>query len=527
MTTTDSFAGVRIARSPVYGTRGMVVSGHSLASIAGLRALERGGTVVDAFIATSAALSVVLPQATSLGGDAFILYRDGKVRKTIGLNASGHAPKQATPDKFPKGMVARGALAPSVPGMIRGWERMHEKYGKLPFASLLEPAIDIAERGHPLSRVLAAGLDLFEAEVKADPGCAALYMPGGRKMKAGEIVRQPALAASLRQIAESGAKAYYEGPIAASIGAYCAKNGGLLSAEDFRGYEPEWVEPLSTLYRGLKVSVMPPNSYGVLMLLQLNALSGIDGNDLAADDARRLGYLITAMRAAFAEGQHHIADPRIKPAPIAKLLSEETTRKLQQSVRDGTARAKVAGRGGTSCIAIADGDGNAITVVQSVFHVFGAAFLDPGTGILMNNRMMGFTTDPAHASVVAPGKRPSHTLNPVVVEAGDRVKYLMATPGGPSQTMTLVQILTNLVDRGIELTAAIEAPRWSLDLKGETLIEEAYPAELVARLAAIGHKAKHASGSSYFGSVKAIEVLPNGVLAGAADSRREAFAVGA
>ena len=522
----DVFAGVRIPRSPVYGTKGMVVSGHSLASLAGLRTLERGGNVIDAMIATSAVLCVVLPHATSLGGDAFILYHNAKEGRTEGLNASGHAPAGATPEFFAAGMKARGPLAFRIPGIVRGWEEIHARHGSLPFAELLVTAIETAE-AHPLSRVLAAALHLFRDDVEADPGCSALYYPGGEPMKAGDIVRQPALAETLREIAESGSKPFYEGRIARTIGDYSKAHGGLAGAEDFEGYQPEWVTPLETDYRGRSVRVMPPNSYGILMLMQLNALSGLDSSDMAGDEAERLAYLIRSMRASFAEGRDHIADPRTNPAPIDDLLGAETTARLQQAVRTGQHAALPHLPGGTSCITIADASGDAISVVQSVFHVFGSAFLDPGTGILMNNRMTGFSTDPAHASVVAPNKRPSHTLNPVVVLEGGRVRYLMTTPGGPGQTITNVQILSNMIDRGMELSAAIEEPRWTINLQGETLLDDGFSDATADKLDALGFPTIRAAGANYFGSAKMMEILPNGVMCGAADGRREAYAVGA
>jgi gamma-glutamyltranspeptidase/glutathione hydrolase len=264
---TDVFAGVRLARSPVYGTKGMVVSGHSLASTAGMRTLDKGGSLVDAMITTSAVLSVVLQQATSLGGDAFFLYHDAAAGKTIGLNATGHAPDGATPEYYKDGIPDRGPNAISVPGMVRGWERLHEKYGKLPWADLIEDAIDAAE-AHPASRILCAGLDLFRDAVMADPAARALYFnAAGERMKAGDILRQPVLAETLRKIRDGGSAVYYEGDIAKSIGEYALANGGLLGPDQFAGYEPEWVEPLSTNYRGHDVQVMPPNSYGILMLL--------------------------------------------------------------------------------------------------------------------------------------------------------------------------------------------------------------------------------------------------------------------
>lgn len=522
---TDVFAGVRLARSPVYGTKGMVVSGHSLASTAGMRTLDRGGSLVDAMITTSSVLCVVLQQATSLGGDAFFLYHDAAEGKTIGLNATGHAPDGATPEYYKDGIPDRGPNAVSVPGMVRGWERLHQKYGKLEWATLFEDAIEIAE-AHPASRVLTAGLDLFRKDVMADPACKALYFNGEERIQAGDILRQPALAESLRKIARGGSAVFYEGEIGKSIGDYAEKNGGLLKADQFAGYEPEWVTPLQTDYRGHTVQVMPPNSYGILMLLQLNGLSALKPEQLADNDTDRLDYLIRAMQGAFTLGQPYVSDPRVVDIPVDRLLGPDTTKALQDIVVNGTDPSTFENKGGTSCIVIADGKGNAMSVVQSVFHVFGSAFMDPGTGILMNNRMTGFRVDPKDPRNVAPRKRPSHTLNPVMVLKGGKPKYLMTTPGGPGQTLSMVQVLTNLVDRKMELTTAIEYPRWSVSLDGKFLLETGYSDDVAKELERRGHAVVHGSGASYFGSAKTIEILDNGVLTGAADTRREAFAAG-
>jgi gamma-glutamyltranspeptidase/glutathione hydrolase len=537
MATTDGFAGVRLPRSPVYGTKYMVVSGHSQATLAGLRTFERGGSIADAMVAASAVLATVLPQATSLGGDAFILRHDAKTGKTEGLNASGPAARGATLDLYrSKGSEIhdRGALAFSIPGLVRGWEELHKKHGRLPWRELFKDAVEVA-RAHPLSRVLAAGLHLYRPAVEADPGCRAIWFKDGEPLKAGDIVRQPALAETLQEIAEKGSAAYYEGRIGRSIADYARKNGGVATPADFEGYKPEWVAPLSTDYRGLDVRVMPPNSYGLLMLMQLNALSEltsaeIAGAEIAGAEARRLAWQMRAMRAAFAEGQRFIADPRTNPAPIEKLLGADMTATLRRAVRTGEHPSLPLRHpaGGTSCIVLADAAGNAMSVVQSVFHVFGAAFLDPGTGILMNNRMTGFRLDPSHPSALAPGKRPSHTLNPVIVTKDNKPRYLMTTPGGPAQTISHVQMLTGMVDRGLEVSAAIEAPRWSLNLAGELLLDEQFSQETERRLEAeYGLKTKRASGAAFFGSAKVIEIAPNGVMLGAADHRREAYAAGA
>ena len=290
-------------------------------------------------------------------------------------------------------MASLTAVPTRFRSVVRGWERLHERYGKLPWAELFEDAIDAAE-AHPASRVMTAGLDLFRNDVMADPASRALYFDdAGNRMQAGDILRQPALAETLRKIAAEKSVVYYEGDIAKSIGDYAVANGGLLATDQFAGYEPEWVDPLSTDYRGHTVQVMPPNSYGILMLLQLNGLSALTPDQIADNETDRLDYLIRAMQAAFTTGQPYVSDPRVVDLPVDHLLGADTTQNLQDCVINGTEPSTFENKGGTSCIVIADGDGNAMSVVQSVFHVFGSAFMDPGTGILMNNRMTGFRVD--------------------------------------------------------------------------------------------------------------------------------------
>jgi len=527
MTNVDEFAGEKMPRSPVYGTKHMVVSGHSLASTAGIRTLEAGGSLIDAMIVTSSVLCTVLPHATSFGGDAFFIYYDAESGKLTGLNASGYSPAGATAEFFNNGMVVRGPLAVSTPGIVRGWEMLHKRYGKMNWSDLFNPSLELAEDGHPLSRVLASALNIFKKDIAKDKGCSDLYMRDGIPMKAGELIKQPKLANTIRKIARDGSSSFYEGDIAQSIGNYSQECGGLLSAEDFRGYQPEWVNVLSTKYRDHNVCVMPPNSYGFLMLMQLNAISDLSSNDLSGADEDRLGYLMTAARVAFDEGKSFICDPAFHPAPLSDLLGEKITSKMQDAVATAVpGKQQNSGAGGTSCITMIDSKGNACAVVQSVFHVFGSAWLDPGTGILMNNRMTGFDTDRSHRNVVEPRKRPAHTLNPVMVFKNGRVKYLMTTPGGPAQTISNVQMLSNMVDRGMELSAALEAPRWSIDGEGNPLIDDEYPQTTIDILDKRGFKLKRASGASYFGSSKCIEVLEEGVLVGAADNRREAYDCG-
>ena len=514
----------RSPRAPVFGRRAMVVSGHAAATLAGIGALKDGGNLVDAMVAASAALAVVVGQATSIGGDCFLLFHEAATGTTFALNASGVAPALATPARFPDGMKTRGPLAPVVPGLVRAWEVMHRRFGRLKWESLFDPAIELAQ-AHPVSKVLAERLPENSAALAADPGCAALYLPQGRPLRIGDMLRQPALAASLRAIARHGADEFYTGELAQRIARGQEARGGLIRAGDLAAYAPLWVEPIATDYRGHRVEVVPPNSYGVLLLMQLNGLMGLDGAALTRSLAQRLAYQISAMQAAF-EGVAMIADPRALPDAVGKLLSRETTAAMQSAVLGNAAGRKVAETGGTACLLLADAEGNAVSLVQSVFNVFGSMVLDPDTGILFNNRMQGFTHREGRPNSVGPARRPAHTLCPVLVRRDRRLRYALATPGGLSQTLTNVQVLSYLLDEGYDVAAAVEAPRWCNTREGDVLLDGEFDPAIVAELARLGHRAARAEDAYFYGSAKAIELLQSGTLAGGADYRREAFALG-
>jgi gamma-glutamyltranspeptidase/glutathione hydrolase len=514
----------RSPRAPVFGRKAMIVSGHPAATLAGIDTLRRGGNLVDAMVAASSALAVVVGQATSIGGDCFLLFHEARSGRTFGLNASGVAPALAAPARFPDGMKTRGPLAAVVPGLVRAWDAMHRRFGSLPWKNLFDRAIELAE-GHPVSKVLAERLPESRAALAADPGCAAIYLPDGRPIGAGELLRQAALGATLGAIATHGAEEFYAGELARRAARFHEEHGGLIRTSDLAAFEPLWVEPIATDYRGHQVEVMPPNSYGVLLLLQLNALAGLDRETLTRSLAQRLAYQIRAIQAAFA-GVPLIADPRAIPDAVDRLLAPEMTARVQQAVVGGTADARVADRGGTSCLLLADTDGNAISLVQSVFNVFGAMCLDSGTGILFNNRMQGFTHRAGEPNRVGPGRRPAHTLCPVLVRRNGRVRFALATPGGLSQTLTNVQVLSYLLDEGRDVAAAVEAPRWCNTRTGDVLIDGEFPPSVLAELAALGHRVERADDAYFYGSAKAIELLDAGTLAGGADYRREACALG-
>ncbi len=516
---------LRAARKPIYGKTGMVVSGHPAASQAGLRILQSGGSVVDAAIAVSACLTVLLGHATSIGGDCFALLHSARDNLTRGLNASGVAPEAATIEQYHAGIPLLGPKAVIVPGLVRAWERLYHKSGKLPWSSLFDAAIEFAESA-PIAAVLAERIEAHREQILADPGSRQIFLRDDAPIENGELFRQAALARTLRAIADRGADEFYIGDTARMIASCFAKCGGLLTASDLAAYQPQWVDPIDTTYRGHKVAVMPPNSYGVLLLMQLNGLSAIPSEDLAKRVPYRMACQIAAMQEAFRQGVDMIADPARCEGSVAKLLSEPATLDMQNAVLATASGPSVPNRGGTSCLLIADSEGNAINVVQSVFHVFGSQFVEPQTGIVFNNRMSGFTSNPESLNCVGPGLRPPHTLCPVMVKRGGRLRYVLASPGGLSQTLTNVQVINQLVDCGHDVSTAVESPRWCNTLSGELLIEPEFSDEVVRQLKESGHPVSRKADPYYYGSAKAIEYLPSGLITGAADHRREAYAAG-
>ncbi len=513
-------------RAPVYGGRFMAVTGHTAATLAAVAVHKSGGNVIDAAIAASATLAVVVGQATTIGGDCFLLYHEAATGKLHALNASGVAPAAATPERFADGMKVHGPRAAVVPGLVRAWEVLHKQFGSVPWSDLLSNAVETAE-GHPVSYILGARLPEDAKDLAEDAGCAGVYLPGGKPVPLGATLHQPALAATLKRIARQGADEFYTGETARRIATAHREAGGLMTEADLAGYAPMWVDAVSTDYRGHRVSVMPPNSCGALLLMQLDGLSAIPSDELIADPVRRMAYQMSAMKAAFEHGQPLVCDPALMPDAPRRMLAPEMKARMQAAVRSLQAKGKVPGSGGTACVLVADSAGNMICIVQSIYNVFGSMFMDPATGILFNNRMQDFDHRPGQPGSVGPGRRPFHTLCPIMVhDAQGRPRFALASPGGISQTLTGAQLMTELIDCGSDVAAAVEAPRWCNRKGGDFLIEPFFPASMPEALATYGHKTRRGGDPYFFGSAKCIEWLPTGNLAGAGDHRREAFVAG-
>jgi gamma-glutamyltranspeptidase len=508
---------------PIYGRSAAIACGHPAAASAGWEALARGGSVADAAIAAASVLAVTLPQASTIGGDAFIMLHDAASKRTFGLNASGRSPASTDPAALDAAKIERGPLSCATPGVVAGWEALHRRFGRLAWRDVLARAIELADHGFPASPGLAAATAAQRAFLERDPGATELFLRNG-PAKAGELFRQPQLASTLSELANTGADGFYRGAAAASISRYVQTQGGWLQESDFAACRADWVDPIEVGYGGLSVRVMPPNSYGLFMLLQLAALQDVDFTGMNADAAQRFAALITAAHAAFAWGDRHIADPDAV-GPPARLLSAQGLSEFRAKFRARRGRAS-RNRGGTAVVAVTDESGNAAAIVQSVFLVYGSAVADPGTGILLNDRMLGFTLEADHPNSVAPSKRPAHTLNPVITVQDGAVRHVLLTPGGPGQTLTLTQVLQAAVDHRVELHEAVALPRWSMDLGGNTIVEPDMPEATLSELAALGITAKRgAKGAPFFGSVECVERLPGGGVMAVADSRREAHAI--
>lgn len=501
----------------ISGRHGLVLSGHSLASRAAAELMLAGGNACDAAIAAAAVLCVTRPQACTLGGDAFILvHRPGE--GTVVLNGSGACPMAVTSASFPDGIPATGALTATVPTLVRAWDELHRRYGKLRWGDILQRAVEYAANGFSLTKDVAGSIERGWALLNQDSGCAELFLRNGG-IRSGQIFHQPALGDVLSGIADEGPDYFYRGPVAKALCAFSARSGGAFREADFENATVEWAKPVTARYRDLTIDVAPPNSYGLLLPLQLKWLEEA-GETLLGDDASRLATLIGAARKAFKAGVKWIADPR-----AVQSCADVSVDALFEGAGRGEGNT-VPNPGGTSVVSVVDEQGNAVVIVQSVFAPWGAVALDPKTGILLNNRMRGFSLREGDRNILAPGKRPAHTLCPTMATENGRLRYLLASPGGAAQTTTMAQLVINLVDRQMTIADAVRAPRWSLDEKGGIILEPAIPGAVQESLRDAGIAAVHgASHSPFFGSGQIVRIDDDGLARSARDPRRDDLAI--
>jgi gamma-glutamyltranspeptidase len=531
----------RTGRQPVLGTRGVVAAPHHAAAQAGLRMLQRGGSAVDAAIAANAVLGVVYPHMAGPGGDLFCLLWDARAERLAGLNASGRAAARATIDFYrERGLEAipiRGPLAAlTVPGAVDGWWQLHGRLGRLPFSELLEPAIELAEGGFPVPESLAAWSVTAAESLRGDATTDATFRPRGRALRMGEPLALPQLARALRRVADGGPDAFYRGPVATQVAEYLAERDGVLTADDFAAHRSDWVDPISVPYRGYTAYQMPPNTQG---FAALQILAILDGLDVAAMGDGTVPYLHTmaeAARLAFEDRDRYLSDPDFVEIPLARLLSpahaDEIRRRIDPARRP-PAPAPVAAGGDTCHLAAVDRDGNAVSLIQSVYYDFGSAVVAGESGLLLQNRGCSFSLDPRHRNRLEPGKRTFHTIIPAMLFEGGRPALVYGAMGGEGQPQTQTAVVTRVVDFGYDVQRAVEAPRW---LYGRTWgartvalsLEEDIAAEVRARLAEMGHDVRTvATWSDSMGHAQAIRIdRDQGVLWGAADPRSDGAAAG-
>jgi gamma-glutamyltranspeptidase / glutathione hydrolase len=525
-------------RPNVAGTEAAVVSDHPLASAAGADVLRRGGNAVDAAITMAAVLAVVRPHMNGPGGDAFMLMHEASSRKTYALNGSGRAGSKATPAFFAGRKLTEvpstGILSVSVPGAVAAWSDALQRFGTITLAQALAPAIHYAEDGFPVSERLAADFAEESRKVARDPELARIFMPGGKPPAVGTLLKQPELAATLRAIAKDGPEALYRGAVAKQIVAFMEKEGGLLTAEDLASHKSSWTEPISTDYRGFRVLAFPPNTQGVTLLEFLAAAGQFDLGALGHNTDAYLHTLVGISTLAYEDRDRYIADPEFAKVPMDRLLSKEHAKIIADSIRRSPRalaptpeRPAPNGTGDTVYLTVVDKDGNAVSYIQSLFAAFGSGRMVPGTGITLHNRGSLYSLDPSHPNIVAPHKRPFHTLSPAMVLNADGSLYMtLGSPGGDGQPQTLVQMLNNVMVFGMTPQRAVEAPRFRAYQNARVSIEPGPSDSVLTALRARGYTMNVRQPGSEFGGSQMILIHPiSKARITGADARREAYAV--
>jgi len=516
-------------RNCVYAARGMVATSQPLAAQAGLAVLQQGGNAVDAAVATAAMLTVVEPTSNGIGSDAFALVWTGG--RLHGLNSSGPSPRTLSATQLERaGLRAipqHGFIPAMVPGAPAAWVELNRRFGRLPLTRVLAPAVDYAERGYPVSPTLGRYWQSAFAAYRKSLGGEVFrpwfdtFAPLGRAPAIGEVWRSPAHARTLRLIAETAGEAFYRGELAERTAAFSRQHGGFIRAEDLAAFRPEWVEPISVNYRGYDVWELPPNGQGLVALLALNILKGLDF--AAREDAETYHRQIEALKLAFADGRRFLADPRSMDVAVSDLLSEAYAAERRKLIGD-TALDPVPGqppRGGTVYLAAADGEGNMVSYIQSNYMGFGSGVVIPETGIALNNRGCCFSLEPDHPNRLEPGKRPYNTIIPGFLTREGRPIGPFGVMGGFMQPQGHLQVIMNAVDFALNPQAALDAPRWQW-IEGRTVeLEHSVPAHIADALARRGHAVRWAMGSGGFGRGQIIWRQPDGVLVGGTEPRTD------
>jgi len=485
-------------RSLVMSRQGIVASEHPLASQAGAQVLAAGGHAVDAAIAANAMMGVVAPMTCGIGGDLFALVYEAKSGRLCGLNASGWSPGELTIEYLEgrglTNMPQRGIHSVTVPGAVEGWHQLAKRFGRLNLGRLLGPAIRCAEEGFPVTELVAGYWGGSVRLLEGDPAASATFLPGGRAPRVGEIFRNPDLGWSYRQIARGGRAAYYRGAIARRLLACVRAHGGTLTAADLDDYRAEWVEPIATTYRGWTVYEIPPNGQGIAALMMLNLMEQYPLGEWGAQASRSLHVMIEAKKLAYADLLRYVADPSRSRVPVAGMLAKDYARERARLIDLERAHGQVepglppeAGSDTTYLCAV-DAEGNLVSLIQSNYAGFGSGLVAAGTGFGLQNRGGLFTLERGHPNVLAGRKRPLHTIIPGMLMR-DRVRIAFGIMGGWNQAQAHAQFVANVVDHGLNLQAALEAPRFTkMTFPGcDVEVESRFPADLREGLRALGH----------------------------------------
>ena len=539
----DRITGEKFAsRSEVIGQNGMVATSHPLATQIGLDILKQGGTAVDAAIAANIALGLMEPTGNGIGGDLFAIVWDAKSKKLHGLNASGPAPQNISIEYFTENNLKKipsyGPLPVTVPGAVDGWVKLHEKFGKLEFKSLFSPTIEYANNGFPVTETIAYYLDRSKERFQNYPNFKKVWLKNGRMPIKGEIFKNPQLARTLSIIAEKGRSGFYEGEIAQTIADFIQLQGGFLSYEDLSSFHSEWTPPVSSNYRGYDVWELPPNGQGIAALQILNILENYNLKKMGLFSSEYIHLFTEAKKLAFADRAKYYADPNFSNIPVKELISKSYAKERAKLINMTKAALAdepgILESGDTIYLTAADKYGNMISLIQSNYRGMGSGMMPPGLGFMLQDRGELFSLDKSHRNALQGGKRPFHTIIPAFVTLDGEPFMSFGVMGGATQPQAHAQIIINMVDFGLNLQEAGDAPRIVhsgssqptdevMTNGGKLSLESGFSKSIENELTAKGHKLEYQRG--VFGGYQAI-MLKDGVYYGASESRKDGQAAG-
>ena len=525
-------------RSAVMSNRGIVATSQPLAVQAGVSILLRGGNAIDAAIAAAAVLNVVEPMSTGLGGDAFALVYLSRSNELKALNASGRAPYAATLETFRnlgyREMPGTGIHTVTIPGTLDGWCSLLDNYGTMSLAQVLAPAINLAEHGFPVTEIIGHAWKTSSAKLQANISTARTYLVAGRAPEPGEVIVQPDLATTFKKIADGGRDVFYRGEIAEAIVACSQENGGLITRQDLSDHTSTWVTPIRTNYRGYDIYECPPNSQGLIVLLALNILEGYELGSLGHNSPEYLHLMIEAVKLAFTEAKRYVTDPDFVEIPLDNLLSKSYGEQRRHLIDMNKARQEgdvgISDTGGdTVYLAVTDSEGNSVSFINSLYQAFGSGIVVEGTGICLQNRGSLFSLEANHPNCIASHKRPYHTIIPAMVFKDGNLFLTFGVMGGFMQPQGHIQVLLNIIDFGMSVQTALDAPRFRYIQGNECAFEPGIPPSILQILTDKGHHVVELDDpySQEFGGGQAIMVHPSSkALIAGSDPRKDGCAIG-